>query len=96
MLQVLRQAPDSGHIHLPSGLKKDINWFNTSLSTFNGIVMFPQTGLLALVIFVDSSLYVLGGYEGPGLSHLPLPDSLARFKLGKFLELLNIHVALQL
>ena len=93
MLQGLRQAPDSGTIRLSTEFLKDINWFVTSLSTFNGVVMFPYSGTPQNVIFVDSSLYAFGGVMGCQAYHLPLPDHLAGANIN-FLELLNIHVAL--
>ena len=60
MLKGLRQALDSGQLILSSNFKKDINWFVTSFSTFNGIVMFPNSRTPEHVIFVDSSPCALG------------------------------------
>ena len=94
MLQLLRQVPDSGSIALTEEFAKDLNWFNMSLSSFNGVVMFPGATEPEHVIYVDSSLFAFDGVCGHQAYHLPLSQDLQGSNIS-FLELLNIYVALQ-
>ena len=94
MLQLLRQVPDSGSIALTEEFAKDLNWFNMSLSSFNGVVMFPGATEPEHVLYVESSLFAFDGVCGHQAYHLPLSQDLQGSNIS-FLELLNIYVALQ-
>lgn len=93
MLQVLKQAPDSGHVSLPDDFYLDLNWFITSLQTFNGVVLFPQVHQPTRELLVDSSLFAFGGVKGLQAYFLTLSHPLTTEHIN-FLELLNIYVAI--
>ena len=42
MLQTLKQSPPSGRVPLSPAFHKDLQWSNTTLPSFNGVVLFPQ------------------------------------------------------
>ena len=60
MLQVLRDHADSSRVLLDTKFHKDLNWFSTFLTSFNGVTMYdirPISGH----IYLDVCLTGLGG-----------------------------------
>ena len=94
MLALLRAMPDRQAVALSDAFHQDLNWFRTSLAQFNGVMAFRAALNIAAHIYVDASLFALGGACQDQAYHLPLPDSLLGDNIA-FLELLNVLVALK-
>ena len=98
LLEVLRLAPPTQSFSLPKFVFRDIAWFNTFLSQFNGSVKFKNiSGTPKIEIFLDSSLKSLGGVWGHlvytvQIASLALPPSCTIVHY----EMFNVLLALRL
>ena len=93
MLQVLRQQAHKPILTLPTAFFKDLQWFNTFLTQYNGVTMYEVRPVSA-DIFLDASLTGLGGVFGHQVYALALPKHFMNYTI-VHLEILNIVVALK-
>ena len=93
MLQVLREQADKTIITLPPVFFKDLQWFNTFLTQYNGVTMYDIRPVTA-EIFLDASLTGLGGVFGHQVYALALPKDFMGYNI-VHLEMLNIVMALK-
>ena len=91
MLQVLRDHADSSRVLLDTEFYKDLNWFSTFLTSFNGVTMYdihPISGH----IYLDACLTGLGGSFQNMVYAISLPLGFKDYSI-VYLEMVNIVVA---
>ena len=93
LLEFLRSMEDRGQEDLTVEAKRDINWFQKFLSTFNGVTFFDQRQVDG-TIELDASLQGLGAVWGSQIYALSIPLGYLNFQI-VHLEMLNILVALR-
>ena len=91
MLQVLRDGHALKHIHLTSEFHRDLNWFNTFLSSYNGVTFYDNNQIHA-TIALDACLSGLGAIYKDMVYALPIPHGFENYTI-VHLEMLNIMVA---
>ena len=89
----MRNAPAKGHIALPMGFYKDINWFIRFLEKFNGMVNFYSHAKVTHEIFVDASLNAVGAKYGNVIYTCDIPDTLKSMGSIVHFEAANILLA---
>ena len=72
MLMLLRKNVHTNFIKLDTEFHRDLKWFNTFLSQYNGITFYDNAPTQATV-FLDASLQGLGGVFEDMVYTLPLP-----------------------
>ena len=93
LLEFLRSMEDRGQEDLTVEAKRDINWFQKCLPTFNGVTFFDQRQVDG-AIELDASLQGLGAVWGSQIYALSIPLGYLNFQI-VHLEMLNILVALR-
>ena len=93
MLQVLRDGHALKHIYLTTDFHRDLNWFNTFLSSYNGVTFYDNNQIHA-TIALDACLSGLGAVYKDMVYALPIPRGFANYTI-VHLEMLNIMVALK-
>ena len=94
MLQVLRDHAHSSRILLDAEFQKDLNWFLTFSTSFNGVTMYDIRPI-SDHIYLDTCLTGLGGYFRNIVYTIPLPLGFEHYSI-IHLEMLNIVVALKI
>ena len=92
MLQVLRDQAHQSLITLPPPFFRDLQWFKTFLTQYNGVTMYDIRPITA-EIFLDASLTGLGVF-GQFVYALSIPKNYMNYNIAQ-LEILNIVVALK-
>ena len=94
MLQLLRDNTTKPVITLDERFYKDLNWFNTFLSQYNGVTFYdhqkPQH-----TVHLDACLTGFGGSFNNMVYHLQIPLEYKNYTI-VHLEILNIVVALKI
>ena len=93
MLQVLRDGHAAKHICLTNEFHRYLNWFNTFLSLYNGVIFYDNNRVHA-IIALDVCLYGLGAVYQIMVYALPTPLGFCNYTIVHF-EMLNIMVALK-
>ena len=93
MLQVLRDHADSSRVLLDTEFHKDLNWFSTFLTSFNGVTMYDIRSILGH-IYLDACLTGLGGSFQNMVYTITLPLGFEDHSIFH-LEMVNIVVALK-
>ena len=93
LLQVLRSMHDRKQVPLSPEARRDINWFQKILPTFNGITIFDHRPI-DHEIELDACLQGLGARWGSQIFAFPLPLGYLDYNIAH-LEMLNILVALR-
>ena len=93
MLQLLRDGHALKHIYLTTDFHRDLNWFNTFLSSYNGVTFYDNSQIHA-TIALDACLSGLGAVYKDMVYALPIPRGFASYTI-VHLEMLNIMVALK-
>ena len=93
MLQVLRDGHAAKHICLTNEFHRDLNWFNTVLSSYNGVTFYDNNPIYA-TIALDACLSGLGAVYQNMVYALPIPLGFCNYTI-VYLEMLNIMVALK-
>ena len=91
ILQLLRENIDNTKIILTTEFLKDLAWFNTFLSHYNGVTYYDQK-FSRIPIHLDACLTGLGGHFGSMVYSLPIPLGFMKYII-IHLEILNIVVA---
>ena len=91
MLEVLRDGHAAKHIHLTNEFHRDLNWFNTFLSLYNGVTFYDNNQVHA-TIALDACLSGLGVVCQNMVYALPIPLGFSNYAI-VHLEMLNIMVA---
>ena len=94
MLQVLRDNAEASRILLHAEFHKDLNWFLTFLTSYNGVTMY-EIRSIAGHIYLDACLTGLGGCFKNMVYTIPLPLGFKNYNI-VHLEMLNIVAALKL
>ena len=94
MLGTLRAIKDKYITSLDSDFCKDLNWFRTFLSTFNGTTFYEHKPVGNL-LEVDASLQGLGGRWGNLVYKILIPLGYVSYGIVQ-LEMLNVMVAIKL
>ena len=94
MLQVLRDGHALKHIHLTTEFHRDLNWFNTFLSSYNGVTFYDNNQIHA-TIALDACFSGLGAVYKDMVYALPIPRGFGNYII-VHLEMLNIMVALKI
>ena len=94
MLETLKTAPDANNIHLDANFRKDLFWFNTFLTTFNGTTFFNHRKIDA-TLEIDACLEGLGGRYGNIIYHVPIPQGFRNYNICH-LEMINVLVSIRL
>ena len=94
MLQVLRDHAHSSGIFLDAEFHKDLNWFLTFFTSFNGVTMY-DIHPISDHIYLDACLTGLGGCFRNMVYTIPLPLGFEHYSI-VHLEILNIVVALKI
>ena len=92
MLTLLRENFDKKSITVTADFKKDLNWFNTFLSVYNGVSFFQH--VTGKVVHLDACPQGLGAIFDNQVYALPLPFTYHQLNIA-YLEMLNILVALK-
>ena len=71
MLALLRENFDKKSITVTADFKKDLNWFNTFLSVYNGVSFFQH--VTSKVVHLDACPQGLGSIFDNQVYALPLP-----------------------
>ena len=93
MLQVLRDGHACKQIHLTTDFHRDLHWFNTFLSSYNGVTFYDNSQIHA-TIALDACLSGLGAVYKDMVYALPIPRGFRNYTI-VHLEMLNIMVALK-
>ena len=93
MLQVLRDGHAAKYICLTNKFHRDLNWFNTFLSSYNGVTFYDNNQLHA-TIALDAWLSGLGVVYHNMVYALAIPLGFCNYTI-VHLEMLNIMVALK-
>ena len=93
MLQLLRDGHALKHIYLSTEFHRDLNWFNTFLSSYNGVTFYDNTHIHA-TIALDACLSGLEAVHKDMVYALPIPRGIANYTI-VHLQMLNIMVALK-
>ena len=93
MLQVLRDGHAVKRICLTTEFHRDLNWFNTFLSSYNGVTFYDNNQIHA-TIALDACLSGLGAVYKDMVYALPIPRGFENYTI-VHLEMLNIMVALK-
>ena len=94
MLQLLRDHAHSSKILLDAEFHKDLNWFLTFLTSFNGVTIYDICPI-SDYIYLDACLTGLGGCFKNPVYIIPLPLGFEHYSI-VHLEMLNIVVALKI
>ena len=93
MLDLLRRNYDASSITLDHDFKRDLRWFQSFLSQYNGTSFFDHKPIHH-VVELDACLVGLGGRCGHLVYHLPIVKHYANLTI-VHLEMVNILVALR-
>ena len=93
LLEFLRSMEDEGQTALTMEARRDINWFQKFMPTFNGVIFFDQRPVNC-AIELDASLRGLGARWDSRIYTLTLPLGCLDMNIAH-LEILNILVALR-
>ena len=93
MLKLLRDNHDKTKILITPEFQKDLAWFNSFLSHYNGVTYYEQTNC-QFEVQLDACLTGLGGRYESMVYALPIPKDLMNYNIAH-LEILNIVVALK-
>ena len=94
MLTLLRDNHDKNKILITSEFHKDLAWFNSFLSHYNGVTYYEQQNCHSEV-HLDACLTGLSGSYQSMVYALPIPKDFMNYNIAH-LEILNIVVALKL
>ena len=94
LLKFLRAMEDKGQQKLTVEARRDINWFQKFLPTFNGVTFFDQKPVDG-AIELDASLQGLGAVWGSQIYAMEVPLGYLGFQI-VHLEMINILVALRI
>ena len=92
MLSLLREKFDKQSIFITADFRKDLNWFSTFLSVYNGASFFQHVP--SKVVHLDACPQGLGAIFDGQVYTLPLLGTYQQLNIA-FLEMLNILVALK-
>ena len=93
MLQLLRDNTSKSKIQLNNNLHRDLNWFNTFLAQYDG-VMFYDHQKPHYTVYLDACLTGFGGSFADKVYTLSIPFGYKNYTI-VHLEILNIVVALK-
>ena len=93
MLELLRSNYDASIIKLTEDFKRDLRWFSSFLSKYNG-VSFYDLIRTQHIVELDACLSGLGGRWENLVYHLPLPHHYGNLGIAQ-LEMVNILVAIR-
>ena len=93
MIDTLKTVKNPNRIILNTDFNKDIVWFNTFLTQFNGTVFFNPKPIYG-VFEIDACLQGLGGRYNDFVYHLPLTETQTAYNICQ-LEMLNVLVSLR-
>ena len=94
MLAVLRQDVRLTEFTLDVEFHRDLKWFSTFLTSFNGVTMYDRRPVNGIV-YLDASLTGLGACYNNLVYTLPIPPGFNNYTI-VHLEMLNVLVALKL
>ena len=90
---MLRDNYDQTKIFITSEFHKDLAWFNSFLSHYNGVTYYEQQNC-QFEVHLDACLTGLGGSYESMVYALPIPKDFMNYNIAH-LEILNIVVALK-
>ena len=93
MLQILRSQGHNDKFIFTCSFHKDLNWFNTFLTQYNGVTYFDNKSV-DYTIHLDASLQAMGGLFGHMVYALPQSGKFPDVHIAQ-LEMLNVIVALK-
>ena len=93
MLKLLRDNHDKTKFLITPEFQKDLAWFNSFLSHYNGVTYYEQTNC-QFEVHLDACLTGLGGSYESMVYALPIPRDFMNYNIAH-LEILNIIVALK-
>ena len=94
ILQLLRDQYQSKYIKLNGKFFKDLKWFKTFLTVFNGKCFYNPTNNVDIVQ-IDASLEGMGGRYGTYVYKLAIPLHFCNWNIAQ-LEIINIVVAFKI